>query len=153
MFFILILKFKGKTLTAWIMCLDNTDNIHTKLKPGTESLISLCHFQLQLSTFSTNPDTSSTIATLLETIWYKISDAKIIKQSIWVRMSKEDAAEAEAACEDLAGQTEEDEGDEEDEEEKSSEDEEPRACGVCGDLAKGYHFNALTCEGCKGFFR
>ncbi|KAF7215676.1 nuclear receptor subfamily 1 group I member 2 isoform X1 [Nothobranchius furzeri] len=34
-----------------------------------------------------------------------------------------------------------------------TEDEEPRVCGVCGDLAKGYHFNALTCEGCKGFFR
>ncbi|XP_023271597.1 nuclear receptor subfamily 1 group I member 2 [Seriola lalandi dorsalis] len=39
------------------------------------------------------------------------------------------------------------------EEETVSEDEEPRACGVCGDQAKGYHFNALTCEGCKGFFR
>lgn len=36
---------------------------------------------------------------------------------------------------------------------ETTEDEEPRACGVCGDLAKGYHFNALTCEGCKGFFR
>lgn len=36
---------------------------------------------------------------------------------------------------------------------KVTEDEEPKACGVCGDLAKGYHFNALTCEGCKGFFR
>ncbi|XP_047225728.1 nuclear receptor subfamily 1 group I member 2 isoform X3 [Girardinichthys multiradiatus] len=43
---------------------------------------------------------------------------------------------------------------EDDEDEgKVTEDEEPRACGVCGDLAKGYHFNALTCEGCKGFFR
>ncbi|XP_040005232.1 nuclear receptor subfamily 1 group I member 2 isoform X2 [Xiphias gladius] len=42
---------------------------------------------------------------------------------------------------------------EEDEEGRGSEDEESRACGVCGDLAKGYHFNALTCEGCKGFFR
>ena len=41
----------------------------------------------------------------------------------------------------------------EDEEGKEKEDEEPRACAVCGDLAKGYHFNALTCEGCKGFFR
>ncbi|XP_054471010.1 nuclear receptor subfamily 1 group I member 2 isoform X2 [Anoplopoma fimbria] len=40
-----------------------------------------------------------------------------------------------------------------DEDGKVTEDEEPRACGVCGDLAKGYHFNALTCEGCKGFFR
>ncbi|KAM4558885.1 nuclear receptor subfamily 1 group I member 2 isoform 1-T2 [Odontesthes bonariensis] len=36
---------------------------------------------------------------------------------------------------------------------EDGEDEEPRECGVCGDLAKGYHFNALTCEGCKGFFR
>lgn len=42
---------------------------------------------------------------------------------------------------------------EEDEEGKVTEDEEPEACGVCGDLAKGYHFSALTCEGCKGFFR
>ncbi|XP_049450729.1 nuclear receptor subfamily 1 group I member 2 isoform X1 [Epinephelus fuscoguttatus] len=45
------------------------------------------------------------------------------------------------------------EEDDDDEEEKLIEDNEPRACGVCGDLAKGYHFNALTCEGCKGFFR
>ncbi|XP_030613238.1 nuclear receptor subfamily 1 group I member 2 [Archocentrus centrarchus] len=36
---------------------------------------------------------------------------------------------------------------------QNEEDEEPRLCGVCGDLANGYHFNALTCEGCKGFFR
>nr|XP_046261137.1 nuclear receptor subfamily 1 group I member 2 isoform X2 [Scatophagus argus] len=43
--------------------------------------------------------------------------------------------------------------DDEDDEGKVTEDEEPRGCGVCGDLAKGYHFNALTCEGCKGFFR
>uniref|UniRef100_A0A1A7XGC3 Nuclear receptor subfamily 1, group I, member 2 n=1 Tax=Iconisemion striatum TaxID=60296 RepID=A0A1A7XGC3_9TELE len=34
-----------------------------------------------------------------------------------------------------------------------TEDDEPRVCGVCGDRAKGYHFNAVTCEGCKGFFR
>lgn len=40
---------------------------------------------------------------------------------------------------------------EDDEEEEG--DEEPKFCGVCGDQAKGYHFNALTCEGCKGFFR
>lgn len=24
---------------------------------------------------------------------------------------------------------------------------------MCGDRASGYHYNALTCEGCKGFFR
>ncbi|XP_006895614.1 PREDICTED: nuclear receptor subfamily 1 group I member 3 [Elephantulus edwardii] len=30
---------------------------------------------------------------------------------------------------------------------------EPRDCMVCGDRATGYHFHALTCEGCKGFFR
>uniref|UniRef100_A0A8C7A8A3 Nuclear receptor subfamily 1 group I member 3 n=1 Tax=Neovison vison TaxID=452646 RepID=A0A8C7A8A3_NEOVI len=29
----------------------------------------------------------------------------------------------------------------------------PRSCVVCGDRATGYHFHALTCEGCKGFFR
>lgn len=23
-------------------------------------------------------------------------------------------------------------------------------CVVCGDRASGYHYNALTCEGCKG---
>ncbi|XP_037542107.1 nuclear receptor subfamily 1 group I member 2 [Nematolebias whitei] len=49
-----------------------------------------------------------------------------------------------------SAQTEENEDDEEG---KEMEDEEPRVCAVCGDLAKGYHFNALTCEGCKGFFR
>lgn len=26
-------------------------------------------------------------------------------------------------------------------------------CLVCGDRASGYHYNALTCEGCKGLFR
>lgn len=36
---------------------------------------------------------------------------------------------------------------------EESEDEDPKFCGVCGDQARGYHFNALTCEGCKGFFR
>ncbi|XP_048862154.1 nuclear receptor subfamily 1 group I member 2 isoform X1 [Brienomyrus brachyistius] len=35
----------------------------------------------------------------------------------------------------------------------NEDDEEPKVCQVCGDQATGYHFNALTCEGCKGFFR
>ncbi|OWK05465.1 hypothetical protein Celaphus_00002148, partial [Cervus elaphus hippelaphus] len=26
-------------------------------------------------------------------------------------------------------------------------------CVICGDKTSGYHYNALTCEGCKGFFR
>ncbi|XP_051003789.1 nuclear receptor subfamily 1 group I member 3 isoform X3 [Acomys russatus] len=33
------------------------------------------------------------------------------------------------------------------------EDYELRNCVVCGDRATGYHFHAMTCEGCKGFFR
>lgn len=41
----------------------------------------------------------------------------------------------------------------EDEEVDVLKDEEAGACGVCGDQARGYHFNAWTCEGCKGFFR
>ncbi|XP_045311244.1 nuclear receptor subfamily 1 group I member 3 isoform X1 [Leopardus geoffroyi] len=35
----------------------------------------------------------------------------------------------------------------------ASGEDEPRNCAVCGDRATGYHFRALTCEGCKGFFR
>uniref|UniRef100_A0A8C2N908 Nuclear receptor domain-containing protein n=1 Tax=Capra hircus TaxID=9925 RepID=A0A8C2N908_CAPHI len=35
----------------------------------------------------------------------------------------------------------------------ASGEDEPRNCAVCGDQATGYHFHALTCEGCKGFFR
>lgn len=37
--------------------------------------------------------------------------------------------------------------------EDSEEDDEPKICQVCGDKSTGYHFNAMTCEGCKGFFR
>ncbi|XP_069010117.1 nuclear receptor subfamily 1 group I member 2 [Embiotoca jacksoni] len=66
----------------------------------------------------------------------------------------EKAAAVQTLCEKLTMENEEEEEQEEEEEEEEvTEDEEPRACGVCGDLAKGYHFNALTCEGCKGFFR
>ncbi|CAL1547170.1 unnamed protein product, partial [Lymnaea stagnalis] len=28
-----------------------------------------------------------------------------------------------------------------------------KMCGVCGDKALGYNFNAITCESCKAFFR
>ncbi|XP_005089041.2 nuclear hormone receptor HR96 [Aplysia californica] len=28
-----------------------------------------------------------------------------------------------------------------------------KTCGVCGDKALGYNFNAITCESCKAFFR
>lgn len=28
-----------------------------------------------------------------------------------------------------------------------------KKCGVCGDRALGYNFNAITCESCKAFFR
>lgn len=49
----------------------------------------------------------------------------------------------------ISEEEEEEEGDQEEEEE----DDEPKICQVCGDQANGYHFNAMTCEGCKGFFR
>ncbi|TRY86692.1 hypothetical protein DNTS_028777 [Danionella cerebrum] len=38
-------------------------------------------------------------------------------------------------------------------EDETEEDDEPKICQVCGDKSTGYHFNAMTCEGCKGFFR
>lgn len=28
-----------------------------------------------------------------------------------------------------------------------------KTCAVCGDVALGYNFNAVTCESCKAFFR
>lgn len=62
-------------------------------------------------------------------------------------MSNKSAAGAQTIQEALAWKKRENE------EERVTDDEEPTACAVCGDLAKGYHFNALTCEGCKGFFR
>ncbi|XP_037646329.1 nuclear receptor subfamily 1 group I member 2 [Sebastes umbrosus] len=67
-------------------------------------------------------------------------------------MSGEDTG-VQSIREALARHDEEDEDEDEEGQTSEDEDEEPRACGVCGDLAKGYHFNALTCEGCKGFFR
>ncbi|CAG5098246.1 Oidioi.mRNA.OKI2018_I69.XSR.g15497.t1.cds [Oikopleura dioica] len=30
---------------------------------------------------------------------------------------------------------------------------EGESCVVCGDRASGYHYNVLSCEGCKGFYR
>ncbi|KAM4044990.1 nuclear receptor subfamily 1 group I member 2 [Anomaloglossus baeobatrachus] len=36
---------------------------------------------------------------------------------------------------------------------EDEDDGEPKICRACGDRATGYHFNAMTCEGCKGFFR
>ena len=28
-----------------------------------------------------------------------------------------------------------------------------KSCGVCGDLAKSFHFGGLSCDSCKAFFR
>ncbi|OCT93568.1 nuclear receptor subfamily 1 group I member 2 [Xenopus laevis] len=36
---------------------------------------------------------------------------------------------------------------------EDEDDGDPKICRACGDRATGYHFNAMTCEGCKGFFR
>jgi len=30
---------------------------------------------------------------------------------------------------------------------------EDKYCGVCGDKALGYNFDAISCESCKAFFR
>ncbi len=30
---------------------------------------------------------------------------------------------------------------------------EDKTCGVCGDRALGYNFDAISCESCKAFFR
>ena len=30
---------------------------------------------------------------------------------------------------------------------------EEEICLICGDRASGYHYNALSCEGCKGMLR
>ena len=30
---------------------------------------------------------------------------------------------------------------------------EDKICGVCGDRALGYNFDAISCESCKAFFR
>uniref|UniRef100_A0A4W3GEZ3 Nuclear receptor subfamily 1, group I, member 2 n=1 Tax=Callorhinchus milii TaxID=7868 RepID=A0A4W3GEZ3_CALMI len=38
-------------------------------------------------------------------------------------------------------------------EEEEEDDVDLKICRVCMDKATGYHFNVMTCEGCKGFFR
>jgi len=35
----------------------------------------------------------------------------------------------------------------------SRDSKENRVCGVCGDKALGYNFDAISCESCKAFFR
>lgn len=30
---------------------------------------------------------------------------------------------------------------------------EEELCRICGDRASGYHYNALSCEGCKGSYK
>ena len=36
---------------------------------------------------------------------------------------------------------------------KSRKNKEDKYCGVCGDRALGYNFDAISCESCKAFFR
>jgi len=42
---------------------------------------------------------------------------------------------------------------EDDESSARSSKQDCKVCGVCGDKAFGYNFNAVTCESCKAFFR
>ena len=36
---------------------------------------------------------------------------------------------------------------------KTRKNKEDKYCGVCGDRALGYNFDAISCESCKAFFR
>ena len=36
---------------------------------------------------------------------------------------------------------------------RSRKNKEGKICGVCGDHALGYNFDAISCESCKAFFR
>ena len=36
---------------------------------------------------------------------------------------------------------------------RSRKHKEDKICGVCGDRALGYNFDAISCESCKAFFR
>ena len=36
---------------------------------------------------------------------------------------------------------------------KGRKNKEDKYCGVCGDRALGYNFDAISCESCKAFFR
>jgi hypothetical protein len=36
---------------------------------------------------------------------------------------------------------------------KARKNKEDKYCGVCGDRALGYNFDAISCESCKAFFR
>lgn len=57
----------------------------------------------------------------------------------WSRVGLVQCEEADSALEEPINVEEEDGG--------------LQICRVCGDKANGYHFNVMTCEGCKGFFR
>lgn len=75
-------------------------------------------------------------------VW--LSDLCLVLQCLLqIRMSKE--------MEELSPLSDSGHGD--GSEEETEEDDEPKICQVCGDKSTGYHFNAMTCEGCKGFFR